>query len=233
MAVLAAGLFWAASAMAQSSETNFTFSVNQPIPDGNPNGMALATNLAGMSGTINNVTASLNISGGYNGDLYAYLVGPNGGFAVLLNRVGVSNSTSAFGYSDSGMNVTFSDSAANDIHYYQNVGGYSLTGTTWQPDGINIDPQSDPNAFSSAPQTAMLSSFDNDNPNGQWTLFLADLSSGGQATIVSWSLDIVTTVPEPSVCALIGLGGLCLAVAMHRSRDNRKNKLFRRWRSFE
>ena len=30
---------------------------------------------------------TLNLSGGWNGDLYAYLV-HNSGFAVLLNRVG-------------------------------------------------------------------------------------------------------------------------------------------------
>lgn len=215
LAMAGAMLMWICTAFGQTSETNFTFSVNQAVPDGSPLGLTLATNLTIAGGNISDLTVNLDISGGFNGDLYAYLAGPNGGFAVLLNRVGVSNSASAFGYSDSGMNVTFSDSAANDIHYYQNVPSYSLNGTTWQPDGENIDPQSPPSDFTGT-QSAMLSSFDNANPNGTWVLFLADLSSGGQSTVVSWGLDI-TTAPEPSTMSLTGLG-LAGALMMIRRR---------------
>jgi subtilisin-like proprotein convertase family protein len=181
--------------------------VNQVVPDADLNGLVLSTNLM-MPGLISSVTVGLDISGGYNGDLYAYLVGPNGGFAVLLNRVGVSNAPSMYGYGDAGMNVTLSDSAPNgSIHFYQNVlnpGGGQLTGL-WQPDGENIFPLSPPATFLTAGQTAMLSSFDGTDPNGQWELFLADVSPGSQSTLVEWSLDI-TTVPEPSILALTGLG---------------------------
>ena len=51
--------------------------------------LALTSGLAGTGGIITKLTVSLNISGGYNGDLYAYLAGPNGGFAVHLNRAGI------------------------------------------------------------------------------------------------------------------------------------------------
>ena len=220
-------LMVALSGRAQSVETNYTFNVNQAIPDGSPLGLTLATNLSVTGGdgyTISNVTVNVDISGGFNGDLYAYLSGPNGGFAVLLNRVGVSNNASAFGYSDSGLNVTFTDATNNDIHYYQSVPGYNLNGTGWQPDGINIDPlTNNPNAFGSAPQSAMLGSFDNQNPDGTWTLFLADLSSGGQATLVTWGLDI-TTAPEPSTLALAaaGLAGLLGLHRMRRAVDDFK-----------
>jgi subtilisin-like proprotein convertase family protein len=207
MLTLAALLMSALSGRAQNNETNFTLNVNQAIPDGSPLGLVLSTNLTVLGGGISDVTVSLDITGGFNGDLYAYLAGPNGGFAVLLNRVGASNNASMFGYGDAGLNVTFSDAAANDIHYYQNVISYDITSGTalWQPDGRNIDPQSDPNSFSTAAHTAMLGSFENDNPNGTWTLFLADLSGGGQSTLVSLRLDIITA-PEPSTMAMIGLG---------------------------
>ena len=119
VAVVCGTMLWAGAALAQTFETNFTFDVNTAVPDGNVNGLTLATNLT-IAGTISSVTVGLDLSGGYNGDLYAYLAGPDGGFAILLNRVGVSNNASAFGYSDSGMNVTFSDAAANSIQYYQN-----------------------------------------------------------------------------------------------------------------
>ena len=207
---MAAGLMlWVGLASVQASETNFTFAVNQAIPDANVNGLILSANLTGLAAndsTISDVTLSLDITGGYNGDLYAYLAGPNGGFAVLLNRVGVSNGASAFGYSGAGLNVTFSDSAANgDVHFYQNVitPVGQLTGT-WQPDGRNIDPMSSPSAFLSAGQTDMLSSFQGSDANGTWTLFLADLSSGGQSAVANWGLDI-TTVPEPSFWTFAGL----------------------------
>ena len=114
-------MVWAGAAWAQTSETNFTFSVNQLVPDANINGLTMTTNLNITGGTISDVTVSLDISGGYNGDLYAFLAGPNGGFAVLLNRVGVSNNASSFGYGNSGFDIVLSDSAANDVHYYKSA----------------------------------------------------------------------------------------------------------------
>jgi hypothetical protein len=56
-----------------------------------------------------------------------------------------------------------------------------------------------------------LSLFNSTLPNGAWTLFIADLSSGGQSTLVSWGLTIVT-VPEPQTWAmLVGGAGMLLA----------------------
>ena len=208
-------MVWAGAAVAQTTENTYTFSVNQLVPDANVNGLSMTTNLS-MSGNISAVTVGLDITGGYNGDLFAFLSGPNGGYAVLLNRVGVSNNASSFGYGNQGFNVTLSDSAANDIHYYQSA-SYSLNGSgqllgTWAPDGLNIDPKSAPTVFGSSTPSALLGSFNGTNPNGGWTLFVADLSVGGQSELVSWSLDIVT-VPEPSVLVL-GIMGLGLLAGM-------------------
>jgi subtilisin-like proprotein convertase family protein len=197
-----------------SVTTNAT--VNTVIPDNNQNGLATAFTLSGVGAAIASVTVSVDITGGFNGDLYAYLVGPNGGFAVLLNRSGVS-STSTYGYGDAGFNVTFDDSAANNIHFYQNTlnpGGSALTGT-WAPDGENINPQSTPASFPTTP-TATLSSFDGLSANGTWVFFIADLSAGGQSTLQSVGLDILT-VPEPSTLAICGLSVLSL-VSIQRMR---------------
>jgi hypothetical protein len=75
-----------------------SFSITN-IPDGNPAGWS-DTHLisgvhtpgdAGHTSIIEDVSVRLNISGGYNGDLYGYLRlndGTNTVLTVLLNRVG-------------------------------------------------------------------------------------------------------------------------------------------------
>jgi subtilisin-like proprotein convertase family protein len=194
--------------------TNIT--VNTVVPDNNPSGLATAFTISGVSGAISNVTVSLDVTGGFNGDLYAYLAGP-GGFAVLLNRSGVSG-TSTYGYSDAGFNVTLNDASGyNNIHSYQNysytISGGQLTGN-WASDGGNISPLSSPSSFPTAP-TETLSSFQNTDANGQWVFFIADLSPGGQSTLQSFGVTILT-VPEPSTLVLASLGGLGMLAMMRR-----------------
>ena len=214
------------AAVAARGQAGFTNTVNATVPDANPTGITSSGNLSGVSGTISSVTVSLDITGGFNGDLYAYLVDPNGDLAVLLNRVGVTavGGNNYFGYGDTGFNVTLSDSSGNNIHNYQSggVGTYTLNGGgqltgTWAPDGRNILPNSTPSAFDSGYPTADLSAFNSTVPNGQWTLFIADLSGGGTSTLVSWGLTVVT-VPEPQTWAM-AVGGLGMLLALRRSRS--------------
>lgn len=204
LAVLVAGT----GAWAQTFNTNLTFNVNQAIPDGDNNGLALVQTLTlgTLPGPVTDVKVSLDISGGFNGDLYAYLAGPNGGFAVLLNRTGVDG-THAFGSTDSGFAITLDDSGSfADIHT-ATAGGGVLSGT-FGSDGENLDPQSPAGDFPAAP-TALLGSFNGSPASGQYVLFLSDLSAGGQATVVSWGLDI-TAVPEPATTTLAAIATIAL-----------------------
>jgi subtilisin-like proprotein convertase family protein len=221
--VMATGM--AVAALGQPYVWNSTNNVaGGTIPDDSLSGNASTIAVSGLADVIKNVSVTLDITGGYNGDLYAYLAGPNAGFAVLLNRAGV-NGGSAYGYGDTGFNVTLDDSASNpDIHTYQTTGypgslngSGQLTGT-WGSDGESIDPQSAPSAFNAGSGSATLETFQNLNGNGTWTLFLADLASPNQSTIVSWTLDI-TTVPEPSSLAL-GALGIAALWQFHRSRKS-------------
>ena len=66
-------------------------------------------------------------------------------------------------------------------------------------------------------RTVFLSSFNGLDPNGTWTLFIADASGGGQSTLQKWSVSI-EGVPEPGSFALLLAGGGLL-----RSMRNRKN----------
>ena len=215
MAVVAAVALGSVAASAQTS-TNFTFNVGLAVPDGSAIGLTAATNLTLPGATsISSVTVGLDITGGFNGDLYAYLVGPTGGFTVLLNRPGVTTGNS-FGYSDTGLNVTFDDTAANSIHFYQadspTINGSGQLTLTWQPDGENIDPQSDPALFPAA-QSAMLNSFIGMDPNGTWTLFMADFSSGGQSTLANWSLNF--TDNSRTVVAGVDRNGFGWGISAH------------------
>lgn len=218
-AVTVAVALWCGPVQAQLSDNYFSFSANLAIPSGDPIGLALPASVSGLSGAVADISVSLDITGGFNGSLYAYLAGPNGQLAILLNRVGVGvNGVGSAGYSDAGFNITLSDSAANgNIHNYQNVAGYAalLQGGTWAPDGRNIDPLSAGSTLIAAPTTSDFSVFNGINPNGTWTLFIADLASGGgTATLDSAVLD-VTTVPEPSTWVLMG-GGLATVVLLRR-----------------
>jgi subtilisin-like proprotein convertase family protein len=192
--------------------------VNSTIPDNDANGLVSTLDVNTAVTPIQNVTVTLNISSAtsdiaWNGDLYAYLTHDDGalsGFAVLLNRVGRTSSDAA-GYGDPGFAITLSDTAANDVHLYQNVSSSfdssgRLTGT-WQPDERNISPTSSGSTFDSASRTANLGSFSGLNPNGLWVLFISDRAAGNVARLDSWQLNI-TPVPEPTYTAV--LTGLCL-----------------------
>jgi len=211
LALLGLGLFFSGSVRGQS----FTNNANTVIPDGNPVGFVSTLTVSGLT-NVSSIQVTLDITGGFNGDLYAYLVGPQGQLAVLLNRVGLG-SANPFTYGDAGFNITLTSGALN-IHNYQDyvIPTGQLTGT-WSPDGRNISPNSAPSVFDTAATTANLDLFAGTVPNGTWTLFIADLASGGgQATLVSWGLTIVT-VPEPQTWMLVA-GGFGAMLALRRFR---------------
>lgn len=185
-------------AVAQTNIELFNFVVtNGVVPDADYNGLAdtRIINAADTVGTISDLRVTLNLSGGYNGDLYAYLV-HGSGFAVLLNRVG-RTSGNLFGYGDAGFNITLSDSAAGDIHLYGGNGGLPLSGV-WQPDGRYVSPAT---VLDTDTRGSFLSSFTGLSAAGTWTLFVADFAVNDQSTLGSWALEI-TTIPEPSIGAL-------------------------------
>jgi subtilisin-like proprotein convertase family protein len=197
--------------------TLYTFSgfSGAAIPDANIAGNSFTINnlenmtwsSGGGSGTgfgtdlsIQDVNVTLNISGGYNGDLYGYLV-HSSGFCVLLNRVGTGFESGpyagepyyTYGFSTEGFgNIKLDDQSDNgSIHGIENPAG-----GTYTSDG------------------GTLSSFTG-SPNGTWTLFLADLSGGETSTLVSWGLEI-EAVPEPVTWALIIFGGLTGTLSVGR-----------------
>jgi hypothetical protein len=180
------------------------------IPDGNPAGFVTSVGVGGVSdvGPVDNVTVSLNISGGFNGDLYGYLVyQPSGGgssvTSVLLNRPGLGitghgPALQFFGYADAGMNVTLND--ATTLTSINNYGGNSLRSGV--PTGT----------YNSAGGT-LNSAFNGlSTVNGTWTLALFDLSSGGSSPVLTGGSMSVDEVPEPVTWALIIFGAATVPV---------------------
>jgi len=219
---MAAAILWAATTAlvpAQVITTNsYSLSPGAGIPDGSPVGLLQQFSVSSLAGSITNVQVQMNITGGFNGDLYAYLVNPQGQLSVLLNRVGVTGSN-PFGYGDSGMNLTLDGLAANNIHSYASggPGTYSLSGTTWAADGRNIDPQAAGSVFNTAATDANLSIYQNSAPNGVWTFFIADLSSGGGSATLNNVVLTIMSVPEPQPWLIWG-GGLAVMFLGQRGR---------------
>lgn len=172
-------------------------SLNATIPDGQyPMGISSSIDVSGAVGVLSSITVTLNITGGWNGDLYAYLY-YDGTRVMLLNQVGTGSGDQiqyVAGYSTSGFNnITLADDGLENIHDVESP----VSGTTYSADG------------------GLLSSFDGLDANGTWTLFLADESQDGQSTLVGWSMEIVT-VPEPSTLALVAFAALLVGVGLTR-----------------
>ncbi len=185
------------------------------VPDGNPIGGFSDLTINGAGTIITELQVNLHISGGYNGDLYAYL-SYGGKLLPLLNRIGVA-AGSPFGHSGAGMQITFADSAAVNVHAA--VDGY-LTGS-YRPDGQETDPLSPANLFNAmGGERTLMGQFGGMNPNGTWALFVADVVTGGGPCVVNeWSLTI-QTVPEPNIASLL-IAGLAVAI---RARDRTATK---------
>ena len=187
--------------------------IDTTITDGNPTGIASTINTSGqgLNTVITGLRVTINVSGGYNGDLICYL--SYGGTSVnLLNRIG-STGGNPFGSTSSGFtSFTFADSGSTGIRNLSGSGPLTSAGGT----GGAYAPDSGGTTFGSA--------FSGVNPNGNWTLFFADMAGGGgTATLNSWSLDI-TAVPEPVNVALGILGGFGVVGAVGRGLWSRRNQ---------
>jgi hypothetical protein len=148
------------------------------------NGMAslypAPINVSGLSGTISNVTVRLNdFNESWAKEVDILLVSPTGQKLLLMSDVGwnsVANAT-----------FTFSDAASALLPASE-----SLASGTYKPTNYDTTTDSFPSPAPDAPYASTLATFNGENPNGQWSLFVmadgpAQGSVGG-----GWSLTITT-----------------------------------------
>ena len=205
----------AAAGVVRATLLTDSWSGSQAVPDGSPIGTANSLSISDPgNAAIEDVSVTLNISGGYDGDLYGYLVyqpstsaagaGSTASMIVLLDQIGTSPSD-PLGESGAGLNVTLSDSGTvgngngGDIH---NATGSPVTGI-YTPDSPNT----------------LDGTFGGLSADGTWTLFLADLTAGGgDSTLSNWSVN-VSVVPEPITWALLGFAGILIVMKLRRYRN--------------
>jgi subtilisin-like proprotein convertase family protein len=186
--------------------TNWT--VNAAIPDNNLSGWANSQTVNTMpAGTLQGVAVTLTLNSGWTGDLFAYLVNDTG-YAVLLDRVGTPGLT--YGYGAGNLQIRLADdgfgthdgfagggSFAN-VHGY---GGGNSSLTTWNPDNDNA-------GLMLSGASGSLGSFTGGAANSTWSLYVADLSSGGVTTVQSWGLQMdIVAVPEVEAWIAAALAG--------------------------
>ena len=203
-------LLLASLGSASAAVLTFTDSTPGIIPDGSSSGLArsLVVNEPGqiiVSAEVDINIGAVSVNSLFLGDLYLYL--SNGtDLAILANRPGRRPGAPA-GYDDNQpVTVTFSTSGAADFHNYRIplTGSHAiaidlpLTGT-WQPDGRAVDPAV---SLDTSPRTAGLDLFNGDPATGTWSLFAADLSTGGLHQLNTWTLRL-NIIPEPGSALLL------------------------------
>jgi subtilisin-like proprotein convertase family protein len=198
------------------------------IADGNPVGQTFYGNFTAAQSWDRVVAAAVtvDITGGYNGDLYAYLVAPNGTVMVLLDPVNNPNAN----LTGSGMQATFTGFQMDSQTAFHitsdgnpggaqltpgysapNDGGGTLTGYANAIGSMLYGPGYNPANDLTAAQYASLPT-----ANGTWSLFIADImtddTGNGNHQLNSWSLTLAV-VPEPVDLALGLFAVMLLALA--------------------
>jgi subtilisin-like proprotein convertase family protein len=196
-----------------SASLSYNYSgLGQTITDGSSVGItsiASVTGAGGIASSGDNVSVTLNLSGGNIGDLVAYL-GYGGITVQLLNRPGLNN-PSPLGYAGGttfifSATLTDTGTTPGTLSTVDSYGGGNVSGVSY---------------VASQGSTAFQAFNGLSSVEGNWTLFFADLSGGDGANVTTlngWDLDI-TAVPEPINVALVifGLGVIGIsAVCRHR-----------------
>lgn len=172
--------------------------------------------VSGITGQIENITISLSgFNHTYPNDMAAVIVSPQNTAVLLFSGPG-------FNVPAVNLNFTFDDNAAATLPaegalasgiYRPGLEQYDDTFPAPGPGGKVNDGDPAPWSYSFAPLF-------NQNPNGDWNIYLVDTQIGDRGNITGgWGVQFqVNNVPEPSS---LSLGVIIAAAALHRRRLRR------------
>ena len=149
--------------------------------------------MSGITGVVGKVTLTLNgFSHSFPSDVDALLVGPQGQKIMVMSDAGG-------GISVTNLSLGFSDSASSSL-----PAAATLASGTFKPTDFESD-EVMPLPAPSGSRSAQLSAFNGTDPNGNWSLYVADDSSGDAGTIAGgWALNF-TTIEPISPLANVGI----------------------------
>ena len=192
----------------------FTFTIGRATSIlANPTGITINDDLpatpypssilvAGVNGTVTKVAVRLNnISHTYPDDIDVLLIGPGGRRVVLMSDAGSSPSSAN---PINNVTLTFDDMAATAIPDSNQIATATYRPANYASGGNTSD------FFPGLAQpftNASLSIFNGTDPNGTWSLYIVDDSTGGQGNLAGgWSL-MVTTTDSPVAPADVSVVG--------------------------
>ena len=148
--------------------------------------------VSGITGVVGKVTMTLNgFSHSFPADVDVLLVGPQGQKLMVMSDAGG-------GISVTNRNLGFDDAAASSL-----PASTVLTSGTFKPTDFETGDVM-PFPAPTGSRSAQLSAFNGTDPNGNWSLYVADDSSGDAGTIAGgWALSFTTIEP---ISPLINVG---------------------------
>jgi len=158
-----------------------------PIPgSGNATPYPSVISVSGLHPSANLCAVKLNgITHTFPDDLDMLLAGPLGGASNAIIMSDVGGGTDAVG-----VNLVLSDSAATAI-----PDGGPLVNGTFRPNNAAGTGGEVWSAPAPAPSGAVaLSTFNNSNPNGDWSLFVVDDEAGDSGALTGWCVDILELI---------------------------------------
>lgn len=143
--------------------------------------------ISGLTGKIGKITVTLNrLSHTFPSDLDILLVGPHGQKTILMSRVGAGNPIN---------NATFTfDDAATDF-----ISQSFLQSGTYKPRNLSGPAESLPTPAPLAPYADTLAAFVGTDPNGIWSLYIADHGEGDAGALAAgWSM-VIELAPKLTI----------------------------------
>jgi hypothetical protein len=154
-------------------------------------------------------------------DIDILLVGPTGATLLVFSDVGGNGgATGTLTFTLSDLAGSFLPDSGPLVSGTFKPTNESLAAETSFPGPAPAAPYGNPGPGGGGGSATLFSQFGNTNPNGTWSLYIVDdtTGSGGETgSITSWSLDIVA-VPEPSTWALGVAGAAALIIFSRRQR---------------